>query len=69
MRSNTKLLSECDCKIISLLAEGHNYASISNNLGISEITVEDQIRLMMNEMGFTSPFQLITWAYQDAIIV
>lgn len=69
MKASTKLFSERDRKMISLLAEGHSYASISHNLGISEVIVEKHIRLMMKEMGFTTPFQLITWAYKDAIII
>lgn len=69
MRAERKLLSECDRKIIALIAEGYNYATISQQLGIKEMKVKKHIQLMMQEQGFTTPFQLITWAYHDAIII
>lgn len=55
--------------IIALIAEGYNYANISQQLGIKEIKVKKHIQMMMQEQGFTTPFQLITWAYHDAIII
>ena len=69
MRASAKLLNERDLQIIFQMAEGQSYSSISNNLGLKEITVKKMIRVMMQERGFTSPYQLITWAYQDALIV
>jgi DNA-binding NarL/FixJ family response regulator len=69
MRAERKLLSERDRKIISLLAEGYNDASISEFMGMSEAKVCRHIRTMMQMQNFTYPYQLITWAYQDAIII
>ena len=69
MKRERRILKERDREIIALIADGHNYTSISQKLGIKEDTLKKYIRTMMQEQGFTSPFQLITWAYQDAIIV
>ena len=69
MTTNAKLLSERDRKIISLIAEGYSYSNISQVLSLKEATVKKHVQLIMRERGFTTPFQLITWAYQEAIIV
>lgn len=69
IKNERRLLSERDRTIIALIAEGYSFAGISESLGIKETTVRKQVRMMMQEHGFTTPFQLITWAYQDAIIV
>ncbi len=69
MRAEQKLLSECDRKIIALIADGYTYSSISQQLGIKEFKVKIHIQIMLQEHGFATPFQLITWAYHDAIII
>lgn len=69
MKSEKKLIGECDRKIIALIADGYDYTGISQQLGIKEVKVKKHIQMMMQDHGFTTPFQLITWAYQDAILI
>ncbi|HEY4650160.1 MAG TPA: helix-turn-helix transcriptional regulator [Pontibacter sp.] len=68
MDRHVRLLSERERKIIELLAEGHSDDSISRKLKVPEARVKHYVRNMLHKQGFVSPYQLINWAYREAII-
>ena len=68
MDRNVYILSDCEQQILNLLAEGHSESAISSQLLITEEAVRRYIRNMLLTQGFVSTYQLINWAYKEAII-
>jgi DNA-binding NarL/FixJ family response regulator len=68
MERNVYILNDCEQQILHLLADGHPETSISNQLLITEESVKENIRNMLLKQGFVSTYQLINWAYKEAII-
>ncbi|NDK55806.1 response regulator transcription factor [Pontibacter fetidus] len=68
MERNVQLLSPREQQILYLLADGHPETDISRQLLITEEAVKADIRNMLLKQGFVSTYQLINWAYREAII-
>jgi DNA-binding CsgD family transcriptional regulator len=68
MERNVQILSDREQQILYLLADGQPEISISNHLLITEEAVKEDIRNMLLKQGFVSTYQLINWAYREAII-
>ncbi len=68
MEKNVKLLSDRECEIIALLAEGCTTTHIADRLRISEATVEKHCKSMLKKKGFGHPYQLVTWAYSEGVL-
>lgn len=68
MERNVQILSDREQQILFLLADGHPETAISNRLLITEEAVKENIRNMLLKQGFVSTYQLINWAYKEAII-
>jgi DNA-binding NarL/FixJ family response regulator len=68
MKKDVKLLSDLERNIIKHMADGHSYDTISENLKIPASEVTRYIQKMLHKQGFVSPYQLIHWAYQEAIV-
>jgi DNA-binding CsgD family transcriptional regulator len=68
MHKNAPLLSSRERKIIALLAEGHTPAKIGSLLKISAPDVQQLIQQILHKQGFENSYQLISWAYREAIL-
>ncbi|WP_162426826.1 response regulator transcription factor [Pontibacter pudoricolor] len=68
MERHVQILSDRERKVLALLADGYSEAKISSKMHISEQTVRKHIRNMLVKQGFVSPYQLINWAYKEAVI-
>ncbi|MEJ8755639.1 LuxR C-terminal-related transcriptional regulator [Pontibacter sp. H259] len=68
MERQVALLSIRERKILELLAQGYSDAVISSMISVPESTVRKNIHNMLLKQGFVSHFQLINWAYREAII-
>ena len=68
MERNVQILSDREQQILFLLADGYPETAISNRLLITEEAVKENIRNMLLKQGFVSTYQLINWAYKEAII-
>ncbi|MER2996776.1 response regulator transcription factor [Pontibacter populi] len=68
MDRHVQILSEREQKVLALLADGYTEARISSEMQISEQAVRKHIRNMLVKQGFVSPYQLINWAYKEAVI-
>ena len=68
MYKNAPLLSARERRIIELLAEGQSHARIASQLRLTTPEVQLRVQKMLHKQGFESPFQLISWAYREAIL-
>ena len=68
MNKSVKLLSDRERKIIKYLADGYSQETISATLRIPEPEVNRYIHKMLRKQGFVNPYQLIHWAYREAIV-
>lgn len=68
MERNVQILSDREQQILYLLADGYPETSISKQLLITEEAVKEDIRNMLLKQGFVSTYQLINWAYREAVI-
>ncbi|WP_242929299.1 response regulator transcription factor [Pontibacter vulgaris] len=68
MEKNLKILSDRECEILAMLAEGCTIKQIADKLKISESTVEKHSRSMLRKKGFVHPYQLVSWAYSEGVL-
>lgn len=68
MDKHVQLLTDKERQILLMLAEGYSDDAISNQMHIPEQSVKKHIQDMLLKQGFVSQYQLISWAYREAII-
>ncbi|MBC5774745.1 response regulator transcription factor [Pontibacter sp. KCTC 32443] len=68
MYKNTPILSTRERRIIELMAEGCTAETIGNQMNLSTSEVQQRIQKMLQKQGFESTYQLISWAFREAII-
>nr|MBJ6118334.1 helix-turn-helix transcriptional regulator [Pontibacter sp. BT310]MBR0570761.1 helix-turn-helix transcriptional regulator [Microvirga sp. STS03]MBW3365187.1 helix-turn-helix transcriptional regulator [Pontibacter populi] len=68
MERHVQILSDRERQVLAMLADGYTEARISSELHITEQTVRKHIRNMLFKQGFVSSYQLINWAYKEAVI-
>lgn len=62
-------LSRREREILTLLASGHEGAAIAETLSLSPLTVKTHIANMLGKLGVRHRGQLITFAYENGIVV
>ncbi|WP_439882537.1 response regulator transcription factor [Pontibacter sp. MBLB2868] len=62
-------LSNTECKVIALLAEGYNYQQIGKKFKWSEQTVEVTLHQMKQKLELEHSYELISWAYRHGILI
>ncbi len=68
MNRNVQILSDYELNVIRLLAEGYSQKTISKQMKTSEEEVNQLLSDILRKQGFASSFELIHWAYEEAII-
>jgi DNA-binding NarL/FixJ family response regulator len=68
MERNLKILTDRECGILALLAEGCSTNQIAAEFNISEATVERHISSMLKKKNYVHPYQLVSWAYNEGVL-
>lgn len=68
MNHRERLLSERECEIIMLLADGLTNRQIGEAFGVSENTVEVCLQDMLHKLNRKHPNEMITWAYLGGVL-
>ncbi|MFJ8463744.1 LuxR C-terminal-related transcriptional regulator [Streptomyces swartbergensis] len=63
------LLSRREREILTLLASGHEGSAVADVLSLSPLTVKTHIANMLTKLGVRHRGQLITFAYENGIVV
>jgi DNA-binding NarL/FixJ family response regulator len=59
---STSALTECQRKIVTLMAEGLTNQGIANRLGLERHTVSDHVAQILWRLGATGRIQVAIWA-------
>lgn len=62
------VLSEKDCCLLELLAEGLPLEAVAHRLNISERTVRRRIRSICDRIGVATSVQAVVWAVRGGIL-
>ncbi|MFD2247717.1 response regulator transcription factor [Pontibacter ruber] len=68
MTRNLKQLTNKECRVIALLADGLTNGQIGERFSWSENQVEQCHQKMLRKLGFSHSYQLISWAYREGIL-
>lgn len=68
MKRHLQLLSNRERRIIELLANGNSEADIALELGLPNAIIHRYVENMLQKQGFVNSYQLICWAYREAIL-
>lgn len=60
-----KKISQRELEILHLVCLGNNSREISNQLFISELTVNTHRRNMVKRLGLKNSHQLVVWAFKE----
>ncbi|TCC93424.1 response regulator transcription factor [Pedobacter frigiditerrae] len=58
-------ISQRELEILHLVCMGNNSKEISNQLFISELTVNTHRRNMVKRLGLKNSHQLVVWAFKE----
>ena len=64
----TPELTGRELEVLSMVAEGMTSREISNQLYISENTVRNHVRNILDKLGMSSRFEAVSWAYREGLI-
>lgn len=68
MKRHIRLLTDRERRIIELLANGKSEADIGQELGLPNAIINRYVENMLQKNGFVNSYQLICWAYREAIL-
>ena len=57
-----------ELEILTLIGEGQTSREIAENLYISENTVRNHVRNILDKLGMKSRFEAVNWAYREGLI-
>ena len=57
-----------ELEVLSMIAEGKTSREISDDLYISENTVRNHVRNILDKLGMNSRFEAVNWAYREGLI-
>jgi two-component system NarL family response regulator len=57
-----------ELEILTLVGEGNTSREIADQLYISENTVRNHVRNILDKLGMNSRFEAVTWAYREGLI-
>jgi DNA-binding NarL/FixJ family response regulator len=60
-------LTERECEVVALVAEGHQNKQIAQRLSISETTVTHHLTSIFNKLGVASRLELVIFAYRHGL--
>jgi two-component system, NarL family, nitrate/nitrite response regulator NarL len=60
-------LTERECEVVALVAEGHQNKQIAQRLSISETTVTHHLTNIFNKLGVASRLELVIFAYRHGL--
>ncbi len=61
-------LTPTETKVVNLVAQGMSNREISNELGVSQRTVESHVSNMLNKTGLHNRTELSRWAIQNQLV-
>jgi len=61
-------LTERECEVLTLVAQGHNTPQIGRILGISKKTVEHHLTHIYNKIGVTCRTAAVVYAVQQGLV-
>ena len=61
-------LSERECEVLQLVAEGYDNARIANDLFIAEGTVKNHITNIYGKIGVRTRAEAVAWAWRHGIV-
>ncbi len=64
----TPELTGRELEVLSMVAEGMTSREISDQLYISENTVRNHVRNILDKLGMSSRFEAVSWAYREGLI-
>ena len=65
IRYEAKKISQRELEILHLVCMGNNSREISNQLFISELTVNTHRRNMVKKLGLKNSHQMVVWAFKE----
>ncbi len=57
-----------ELEVLSLVGEGKTSREIADELFISENTVRNHVRNILDKLGMKSRFEAVNWAYREGLI-
>jgi two-component system NarL family response regulator len=57
-----------EIEILGLVGEGKTSKEIADDLFISENTVRNHVRNVLDKLGMKSRFEAVNWAYREGLI-
>ena len=57
-----------ELEVLAMIAEGMTSREISDELFISENTVRNHVRNILDKLGMNSRFEAVNWAYREGLI-
>ncbi|HEX9762667.1 MAG TPA: response regulator transcription factor [Acidimicrobiia bacterium] len=66
--TRTPELTGREIEILSMVGEGMTSKEIGNKLYISENTVRNHVRNILDKLGMSSRFEAVNWAYREGLI-
>ncbi len=64
----TPELTGRELEVLAMIAEGMTSREISDHLYISENTVRNHVRNILDKLGMSSRFEAVSWAYREGLI-
>jgi DNA-binding NarL/FixJ family response regulator len=61
-------LTERECEVVALVAQGKSNREIANELVLSRRTVEKHVGNILSKLGFTSRAQIVRWAIEKGLL-
>ncbi|MFT2007832.1 response regulator transcription factor [Pontibacter sp. 13R65] len=69
MQKTTTSLSKREKEILELIAKGYSSKMMSEELKITELTVQTHRRNMLRKMKMSNSMELLSWAYSTGILI
>jgi DNA-binding NarL/FixJ family response regulator len=66
--ARTPELTGRELEILGLVGEGRTSKEIAEKLYISENTVRNHVRNILDKLGMRSRFEAVNWAYREGLI-
>ncbi|MEX0863844.1 MAG: response regulator transcription factor [Acidimicrobiia bacterium] len=66
--TRTPELTGRELEVLSMVGEGMTSKEIGNKLYISENTVRNHVRNILDKLGMSSRFEAVNWAYREGLI-
>jgi DNA-binding NarL/FixJ family response regulator len=57
-----------ELEILTMVGDGMTSKEIANKLYISENTVRNHVRNILDKLGMSSRFEAVNWAYREGLI-